>query len=163
MVAIPWISCLNNLRIARTVFASWMIADRKAAHSVLSSVLAGRLRPCMISRRRFLKTKIVTSSVAEISSLLPFRSWIKRIKMMDLICRSYINFNKRPLDSYACPDQSNRNSMNQNLFLDAENILKMVEFYGKTHSACAESHFFMPKGLYFQFNFSGSRCWTIKL
>ena len=93
MVAISWISCLNNLRIARTVFASWMIADRKAAHSVLSSVLAGRLRPCMISRRRFLKTRIVTSSVAEISSLLPFRNWIKRTKMMDLICRSYINFN----------------------------------------------------------------------
>ena len=71
-----------------------MIADRKAAHSVLSSVLAGRLRPCMISRRRFLKTKIVTSSVAEISSLLPFRNWIRIVKMMDLISRSYINFHR---------------------------------------------------------------------
>ena len=70
---------------------------------------------------------------------------------------------KRPLDSYACPDQSNRNSTNQHIFLHAKNILKMAEFYGKTQSVCAESHFFVPKRLYFQFNFSGSRRWTIRL
>ena len=69
---------------------------------------------------------------------------------------------KWPLDSCACLDQSNRirNRMNQQIFLHAKNCQNWCNFIGKRK--CAVSRFY-PKRLYFLFNFSGSRRWTIKL
>ena len=61
--------------------------------------------------------------------------------------RCYI-INKRPLDSYACPDQSNRNRTNQQIFLNAKNIQNWCYFMGK-RTVCVQSlTFFAQKALF---------------
>ena len=69
---------------------------------------------------------------------------------------------KRPLDSYACPDQSNSNRTNQQIFLHAKNIQNWCHFMGK-RTVCVQNLTFLAQKAHFQFNFLGSRCWTIKL
>ena len=63
--------------------------------------------------------------------------------------------NKRRLDSYACPDQSNRNSTNQQLFL--QNILKMANLLENAHCVCRVSIIFTCKKYFKNGEFMGKR------
>ena len=58
---------------------------------------------------------------------------------------SYILY-KRPLGSYACPNQNQRNRTNKQIFLQAKKYSKLVPFYGKVHCMCEPFHIFGPKG-----------------
>ena len=59
-----------------------------------------------------------------------------------------VSYDKRPLDSYACPDQSNRNRTNQQIFLHAKNIQNWCHFMGK-RTVCVQSlTFFAQKALF---------------
>ena len=52
--------------------------------------------------------------------------------------------NKRPLDSYACPDQNQRNRTNQQMFLQAKNIQNWCNFTGK-RIACVNIFTFLAQ------------------
>ena len=67
----------------------------------------------------------------------------------------FYTFNKRPLDSYACPDQSKINRTNQQTFLHAKNVQTWCNFMGKC-SVCVKSLTFLAqKALFFNSIFRG--------
>ena len=56
---------------------------------------------------------------------------------------------KRPLDSYACPDQSkHKKQTNQQIFFAGKRYSKLGQFYGKTHCVCEHFTFLAQKALF---------------
>ena len=53
------------------------------------------------------------------------------------------NMRKRPLNSYACPDQNQRNRAN---IFTGKKYSKLEQFYRKAHNTCERFHIFSPKG-----------------
>ena len=62
--------------------------------------------------------------------------------------KSSIYVYKRPLDSYACPDQSKGNRTNQSTFLRGKNILKWCNFMGKSKMCVHSFSFSAQKALF---------------
>ena len=72
----------------------------------------------------------------------------QNLRKLNKITWAKIYMYKRPLDSYACPEPSNRNRTNQQIFLCAKNIKSWCHFMWK-RTVCVQSlTFFAHKALF---------------